>query len=507
MATKVLFLGLDAADPDLLEQWAGEGHLPTIRRLLETSLSGRTENPPGLYVGAVWPSFSTSVSPARHTRYCYTQIVPGNYDSKFFPPSDLKSPFFWATLSQAGKRVAVIDVPKVSIERQFLNGIQIADWGTHDPEYTEMQTWPTSIKEGIARDFGIDPIHNCNGFRQTATEYVEFRDELLDRIARRTKLVRTILDQEPWDAVFAVFSESHCVGHQCWHVHDETHPRHDRNVRSDCGDPMLEVYRGLDAALAELLDAVDGNTLCVVLASHGMGPHYDASYLLDTILSKFESSRYPAARGEASRGAATGALKAVWSRLPETLKKRWAPARRAAKSVGITPNAGRRYFQIPNNDVFGGVRINLKGREPRGKVEPGPDFARICDALTEDLQTLVNQETGRPLVKAVLRTADVYTGPHMDYLPDLMVEWDRSAPIRKVYSPKIGIVEGSYTGCRTGDHKPQGAFFATGPGIHHHRLGPSTSVMDFGPSVAKWLGVPLRDVDGIPIERLFEAAH
>lgn len=508
MSTKVLFLGLDAADPELLERWAKQGHLPAISKLMDVSAHGRTTNPPGLYVGAVWPSFSTSVSPARHTRYCYTQLVPGNYDSKPFLPTDLKAPYFWKALSEAGRKIAVVDVPKVAIEQQSLNGVQIADCGCHDPEYASVQTWPKSAKNKIVGSFGVDLIHDCNGFRESAQEFSDFRDQLLERIDRKTGLIKAIVNQDSWDAVIAVFSESHCVGHQCWHLHDETHPRHDAEVRNRCGNPMLDVYVALDAAVGALLDEVGPETFCVVLASHGIGPHYDASYLLETILERFEQARYGARDGSVGlcKVRPTRVLKALWHRLPPQWRNNWTPARRAAKSIGITPVAGKRYFQIPNNDVFGGVRINLKGREPLGKVAPGPEFDEVCDDLIEDLETLVNAESGRKLVKEVLKTAEVYSGPHIEYLPDLLIEWDRSAPIREIQSPKIHTIQGEYSGCRTGDHKPEGKLFAIGPDGGATRLASEISVMDIGPTIATVLGVALPDVEGKPIEPLFSVS-
>jgi hypothetical protein len=72
VTTQALFIGLDAADKDLLLEWAHAGHLPHIRALLGRAAWGVTRNPLGLFVGAVWPSFYTGVSPARHGRYCYT---------------------------------------------------------------------------------------------------------------------------------------------------------------------------------------------------------------------------------------------------------------------------------------------------------------------------------------------------------------------------------------------------------------------------------------------------
>lgn len=64
----------------------------------------------------------------------------------------------------------------------------------------------------------------------------------------------------------------------------------------------------------------------------------------------------------------------------------------------------------PNNDLFGGIRINLVGREPRGRVRPGPELEAVVEQLCTDLLALRNVESGGLVVKNVLRTCEFYDG-------------------------------------------------------------------------------------------------
>ncbi len=50
---KVVCIGLDALDKDLLLQWAREGRLPTFQSLLTMATWGITTSPSGLFVGAI----------------------------------------------------------------------------------------------------------------------------------------------------------------------------------------------------------------------------------------------------------------------------------------------------------------------------------------------------------------------------------------------------------------------------------------------------------------------
>ncbi len=66
MPARVLFVGFDGLDSKLIGEWAEAGILPTFHALLQTSAFAATKNPPGLYGGAVWPTFNTGLSPGRN---------------------------------------------------------------------------------------------------------------------------------------------------------------------------------------------------------------------------------------------------------------------------------------------------------------------------------------------------------------------------------------------------------------------------------------------------------
>jgi predicted AlkP superfamily phosphohydrolase/phosphomutase len=119
--------------------------------------------------------------------------------------------------------------------------------------------------------------------------------------------------------------------------------------------------------------------------------------------------------------------------------------------------------------------------------------------LRRGLRELVNVHTGQHVVRDLLRSADLYQGEWLDYLPDFLVEWNREEPISCVSSPKIGTIRKEFDGFRSGDHKSEGFFWARGPGITAGRRSDPVSVMDFAPTVAALLGVSLADVDGKPI--------
>jgi predicted AlkP superfamily phosphohydrolase/phosphomutase len=489
--TKVLFIGIDAADKHLILQWARGGLLPTFRSLLDTAAWGSTTNPFGLYVGAVWPSFYTGLSPDRHSRYCYRQLRPGSYDIYDFRPTHVRGEPFWDTLSRANKRVAVIDVPK-TYPSPRLNGIHIVDWAAHDPDSEEPSSTPAALAREVVAQFGRDPIGNCNGDRQDAAAFIDFRDALIARAAKKMELSRHFLAQGGWDCFMTVFAEAHCVGHQCWHLHDAQHPRYAPDIVEAVGDPIRDVYIAIDSAIGELAQQVGPDVTVIVLASHGMGPHYGGTFLLDQILERLE--------GIQPRQAPTKPhplIRRVWNRLPRTARKRLERMSTDAKvKLRMHPLSRRKSFQVPNNDVYGGIRINLVGREPTGCIRPGIDYDNYCEKLRRDLLEFRIADTRQPLVKNVYRADQIYHGECLAHLPDLLVEWNWERPIASVYSPKTGAISARYTKCRTGDHQPEGLFFIRGPNVKSGPMSGPVSVTDFAPTIAQILGIDLPRVDG-----------
>jgi predicted AlkP superfamily phosphohydrolase/phosphomutase len=478
--TRVLVVAFDAADRTLATRLAHEGRMPVLRSLLEQGRAVDVDSPYGLFVGAVWPTFTTGVSAARHGRYCFGQLVPGTYEVRRTAVSSRPRPF-WSALSDAGRRVAVIDVPHSPWPEPDLHGVQIVDWIRHDPN-VGLTTSPPMLADELTARFAARDL--CDHYARRGA-YGQLRDDLLDGTSRKAELCESFLADGGWDVFLAVFSPSHCAGHHFWALHDAGHPRHDPAAANVLGDPIVDVYQAEDAALGRLLDLVGDDTIVMLLLSHGMGPHYDATFLLGEMLRRIArlSSTSPAALARQRARRALGRL-----------TRRKHDTRPGAFMWYV--DGGRRFFPIPNNDVYGAIRINVQGREPAGQVAPGRELDEVCDMLDSELATWTNLETNEPLVQRTVRIEEAYAGPERAHLPDLIVEWNRSAPIRAIGSPRYGRIDQEYPGHRSGDHVPGGLLITRGPGIRPGRARSAISMVDLAPTIASAVDVDLPDLDG-----------
>lgn len=495
MPAKVVFIGLDSADPALLQTWAQEGKLPNIGKLRQASAWGAPLSPPGLGSGAMWPSLCTGVTPAVHGRYFFQQVWRGSYDSHKFEGADLHFEPFWETFSRRGLKVAVIDVPKAPLARR-LNGIQLVDWMVHSPAYDEPCSTPSDLIDEVHAVYGRDPIGDCDGSHRSIENFRHLKDGLLRKVDAKTRLSADYLERENWDVFVTVYGETHCVAHQFWHAHDPAMPDYDPGLAAAIGDPVLEVYREIDAGVGRIVAAAGQGATVMLFAGPGMGPNFSGNYLVDEILHRLEHGPVRVAAGGLEL------LRRGWRKLPLKLRKKFRHAGSGAGDALIAQLRSRRKcFTVPHNDLAAAIRVNVVGREPNGLVRPGAEYDAFCADLTRELMAIRNDETGRPIVREVMRTRDIYEGPFVEDLPDLLVHWSREAPIRSVSSPRIGTVKGPRPH-RSGDHHAECVFYAVGPGIRTGGINHPFSVMDFPPTVAELLGVRLEGINGTPIPEL-----
>jgi predicted AlkP superfamily phosphohydrolase/phosphomutase len=476
-----VFIGLDGAEPTCIARWAEEGALPTFRQLTRRGVVVDVEAPTGFGDGTAWPSLNMGVSPARHGRYFQRQLIPGTYERHVIDADDyLRFPPFWKPVSDAGQRVAILDLPYA--QATPVNGRLLVDWMVHGRNGTT-RGYPDGYAESVLRTLGDDPTGgNTDLLRAEGTPLEILCGLVRQRVDTKTRLAVDTLEGDQWDLLATSYTEPHDTGHNAWHMHDPEHPDYDPEWVKQHGDPIRQLYATIDDGLKQILDAAPHHANILVFCGLGMESNYTASGVLDRILSRLEHGRDPRKTPLARwRG---------WTTDPS-------PGQRIIRRIDgffeKSDLARRSWFAVPHNDNSGAVRLNLRGREPSGIVEPR-DYDRTCDLLEAQLLEIVNAETGAPLIRCVVRTHREFSGERLDTLPDLLLLWNRDSPIRSVHSPRIGQIDGVRSWGRTGDHTSNAVLYAAGPDIT-----PPTRparVVDIAPSIAALHGVAMEHSDG-----------
>ncbi len=493
---RVLFIGLDAAEPLLLQRWAAEGALPAIAALLREGQLATPDCPTGLGNGGTWPAVFTGMSAATNGRYYYQRFDADSYRHVDFDHDlDYALPTFWTLASDAGKRVAVIDMMRGPLATS-INGVQIADWLTHGSLLPPRST-PSPLIEHVIHEFGADPWHghSDDNYHAAADKNpATWLDATLRRVDSKGACSERLLAAEDWDIFATTFSELHDFGHLFWHAHDSTHPAFDADRFARDGDPLKAVYRAVDRWVGRLIDQAGPGTHVMLFTGPGMGPNYTANRALDDILLRLEGSYSSLPLRRRAVGWSRSAYKAM---VPSAVRTRLNLRQRMAAVTSAAPNAfdphslsSRLFFPLMNNDNAGAVRLNLQGRESRGRVTPA-EAAPLLRRLVDDLRAIVNAETGEPLIREIVETGKTYSGPRLDQLPDLFLVWNRPRPIRKVASPRIGRITVPQDPIRTGDHNERMLLaFRPASASDTSIDGASLRAEDIAPTLLDLTGVP-----------------
>ncbi len=515
MKKSTIVIGLDAAEPRLIEEWMAAGHLPNLSKIRQSGIYGRLDNTVN-YCGVsteysttepLWATFSTgcradtlgywdtaSYNPENYKIVC--DVVTSGYDYQEYSP-------FYAL----GKdyKVAVLDVPVTTLSDD-VNGVQILGWGGHYP-YTVSASNPPELFAAITEKYGKNPVlHNDNGLWWNP-EYVTWIQEAVGKsIDGHSAIARDLLKQDDWDLFLMVFGETHTIGHDLYNHSQADHPTYNYLTNNGTkADPLLKTYKHVDRAIGEILAEAPEDANIVCFSAHGMAANFTdllSMAVLPELLYRFHYGKTAIAPGEVGSTPSPMVTKPIrnswageiWSQVyePNPLKKlfrTWTHKKflRGKKHGLLSPYSlldepieqelamgwmpSMWYSPLwPEMKAFalpaftnGHIRINLQGRDRDGVVEP-QQYNALCAELTEILYDLQDGRTGKKIVKQVVKTRTVPLDDDPK-LPDadLVILWQE--PVTDVVdSQRLGRV-GPLTHCRAGGHKSQGFLLAKGDHI------------------------------------------
>ena len=363
--TRLLVIGIDAASPDLLDAWTADGTLPNLAALSNRGLVARTRGIEGFFVGSTWASLYTGTNPAQHGLHYQMQLVSGSYrlEDRAAGAFVERDPF-WRVLSRAGKRVAVLDVPLSKIEVRSSTACR---WwsGAGTMRSSGIRRCLPSSRHDIETRFGRHPAGaSCDAAAPRRGGLSRFMSSLESGVQRKGAWSAELLARGGWDLFMQVFTESHCVGHQCWHLHDPAHPAHDATVAAITGDPLRAVYRAIDREIGALVEAA-GDAHVIVFAAHGMARRYGAHFLLRDVLFALgvaaptgTADSRARARSRSARVARTAgvAARAGQTAAPSRDARQRGP-RSVTPGIGVDPDRSL-CFPLANGLAVSGIRLN-----------------------------------------------------------------------------------------------------------------------------------------------------
>jgi predicted AlkP superfamily phosphohydrolase/phosphomutase len=515
--SRVLVVGIDGGTFDLIRPWVEAGDLPSLARLMAEGLHTHLESTLPPVTSPAWPTFATGVNPGKHGVFDFIRPIGGQFE--LVNATSIRSPTLWQILSQANRKVGVMNVP-VTYPPAPVNGFVIA--GMLSPVGGDF-TYPADLLNQYAHS--MKPYRIAPHVQYKEGNEAEFAADLLDLVERRGEYALRLMADYPYDFLMFHFQATDVAQHALWKLVDPTHPRHDPQAAARSGPVLKQIHQRIDGFVGQILDRISDDTTVIVMSDHGFGPlHYVVNlnlFLLDQGLLQLKQGAWTRLKTGLFRAGLTPA--SIWHLVERAGLQNyvWQVSKSTRNKV-----VGK-FLSFDDVDWshtlaysighVGQVYINLKGREPEGIVEPGAEYEAVRQRVSDALRQLRHPKTGQPLTSKVIPGDQVAHGPYAHRSPDLHVVLDDYRAIAfPLFATDSRIVTRQIRG-DSGCHRQHGILIAWGTGIRSGAKVEGAHIMDLAPTILHLMGLPVPgNMDGRvltealsisrPVERLSVSA-
>jgi predicted AlkP superfamily phosphohydrolase/phosphomutase len=482
----LVIIAFDAADAEVIQEWSREGRLPTLTSLMNQGCWGRITGRELISTQGAWLSFFSGLSAALHGYYYHRQLRPGTYDLYSHTAHEARARPFWAQSIPGSLKALIIDAFETN-PVPGLAGIQLGNWAVQQGFNTAplpILAEPVTLLQEAPRLAGQQIHVDVYKPGSSLEEDIRAHHLLVQRVEQKAKLVRHYLQQNRYDLIVIGFCEAHTAAHRFWDYGAGESGQAIVDGAQELVHALRDVYQALDRQVGRLLVDI-GKANVFIVSLFGMKAHYPTSGLINAFCRQLgyhvlsQSSSQPLTPLALIRRIVPGSWRARTSRLlPTPIQDRLG----ADLFRSQTDWSRTRAFPLPSLNV-GYIRVNLRGREPQGLVEPGKPYTQLLDDIEADLAHLVDVKTGRPAVENVMRIAEsLGQDPPWD-LPDLCIEW-KAAPylIERLSHPTGEITQQRMHYNRSSGHNFIGSVVAAGPSINKSGFIGETGVLEFAPA-------------------------
>jgi predicted AlkP superfamily phosphohydrolase/phosphomutase len=352
---------------------------------------------------------------------------------------------------------------------------------------------PPDLRDWLEEQFGSYPIHPDIRRHTSAGRYDDAAEMARHGIEVKLEVARRILRRERPRALCVVVTETDSLEHWCWHLLDPSHPAHRPAAAARWRDTLLSVYAALDRALGGLLEEAGPEADVLVVSDHGQAPNAGGQVLLRPWLVE---RGYLVPRGRSiARRALDSVLRPGFEMLRRTASNRtkaWLRARlpglqgRAQASTrGLAADWPRTRAWTEAGHIF----VNVRGRWPKGCVEPGAEYDALLAELREGLLGLRDAGTGEAPIASVTRGDEQFHGPHADLMPDLLVHWRNDLAVTELIDADAGLIQRpDRPELPLGAHHPDGTLLVSGPRFRPAEAPGAHCIYDVAPTILHLLG-------------------
>jgi predicted AlkP superfamily phosphohydrolase/phosphomutase len=506
---KVLVIGIDGATFDIIEPLIKRGKLPNLAKIINNGAYGELKSTIHPVTPQAWSTFLTGKNAGKHGIFDFTSRKKNSYEIQFNNASMRKAQSIFSLASKANKRVGAVAIP-FTFPPEKVNGFMLS--GLDAPSEDERSVYPDSIYAEIKRNFGNYYIHLASPVGRKIDEDKFWRD-ITTEDQNRTLISQYLMEKYPCDLFMTVYNNIDRVQHQ--HLDENVFNMIQNNCDGGKEDLLLRTYENTDAQVGSLLSNIDSDTTIIVMSDHGAGPIRKVLFL-NRWLNENGLLTYKRGRKDRLLDAMHRARFLAKRFLPRWaknfIKSKMGNYRNKVESLLSFSEIEWDQTKAYGFGMYGNIYINLKGREPKGIVEPGKEYEDLCNRIIENLNQLRDPDTGFKIIEKVYKREELYQGPYLEDSPDLLIGWKDYAYYTSVtlgmekgpiFSHHMNIDSSEYK--HVGTHRLNGIFMVMGNKIRQGVRIPNAQIIDLAPTVLHMLGQPVPDdMDGRVLTEIFE---
>jgi predicted AlkP superfamily phosphohydrolase/phosphomutase len=443
--SRLFVIGLDGATFDLLEPWLDAGELPHLKALITGGVYGELRSVYPILSPVAWTSMATGVNPGKHGIFDFEYPDPGTPGKQLLYTAEQRRALpVWKLLSEAGKSVAVLNVP-MTYPPDDVNGVMVSGFPYPDRpnlEYTHPRDLQSSLGNYPLDKMGEGLVKGAEAVK--LSEIVESRDAVARVLG---DWMKTRTDDMTW----AVFTATDRIQHFFWGMMDPKHPYHTEELGREFGNSIHEFWMAMDKRLGDIVAALPADATIMIVSDHGFAPIYREVNTMNW----FQSSPL---------------------------------------------NEYARTHPVPDLYITNGIfRYRLGTTHPMG-----PEYDKFIEMFQKEAASLVDPATGGHPIERVVKRSDLYSGRQLAKAPDLvMIEspncyigaGDPAQPLE----PVTDLHSTSYSAY----HRPNGIFVIKGPNVRTGQL-QGASLLDVTPTILHLQGLPVpADMDGRVLSAVF----
>jgi predicted AlkP superfamily phosphohydrolase/phosphomutase len=493
MRKKVFVLGLDGASFNVLDPLMERGNMPNLAKVINDGVKARLVSTYPPTTPAAWVSFMTGKNPGKHGVYGWAQQVKGEYDTR---PADTKSfrrDTLWAYLSDYDRTVGVINVP-MTYPPQNVNGFVVAGMDTPSEKKC---TYPDGLYQDLLKNIG-DYVIEIDWNKYPDKSKAEFLKDLVYSTKKRLEATLYLMGKFDWDFFISVFIGTDRIQHFLW---DYVERAVQGSVEGPVENEILRYYKLVDESIAEIIDRIDNKTCLIIMSDHGFKRcdktiNWNRWFIENGYLSlneKKEKSLNAILPFFHGLGMNRKRIRSVLTALGITNRRTLNKLSLFSKTFGIVNWKETKAFANVNSNI----RINTRGREPDGIVNPGTEYKNLVSELMGRIKKLKDPETGMKAVREVFTPDQIYSGEYLEFAPDIVV--DLQGTPYDDFSDTINVpnVFLKTQAERRGNHDMEGIFVGYGNGFRKGTEVNAIKILDLFPTILYLMGLPVpRDVDG-----------